>query len=580
MSLLASVAAAIAAVTPAPAPLTPPVAAAAARTPDRELRLIVQQRPGFDVAGAVRTAGGRVDRRIGLIDGLAVRLPAAAAPRLARQAGVRAVSLDAPVARTGRKDPEDLGLATSFNQSIRADKAWAAGLTGDGVGVAVIDSGIAGDLPDFRNGRLDPRSRVAVNAVVNPNATAPGDPYGHGTHIAGLIAGNGFNRSSRDPLRGRYLGVAPQATLIAVKAGGDDGEASVLDVIDGLQFVVDHRRLLGIRVVNLSLSSRVAESHLTDPLDAAVEAAWKAGVVVVAAAGNRGDTADAVSYAPGNDPWVITVGGVDEQGTDRISDDELASWSSRGVTQDGYAKPDVLAPGAHLVSTMPPDAAYRTLCPECVVDGDYFRVGGTSMAAAVVSGAVADLLQAHPDWTPDQVKRALRRRSRPVRADDDDDTAVDADGDELPADTTPTTTIVGGEVALDKVLRHYRKRDPLPANWGVRLNDLLDPTTEALDYTRTSWSRTSWSLAIDALRTSWSLLSWSRTSWSGGTWSATPASCIDLERTSWSRTSWSDADLASAHAACDLLLTAIDPTRTSWSRTSWSRTSWSTSFTK
>jgi serine protease AprX len=572
VSLLATVAATVAAAFPAPAPLTPPVAAAAARTPDRQLELIVQAQPGLDPAPAVRAAGGTVDRRIGLIDGLAVSLPASAAPQLARDPAVRAVSLNAPIRGTATA-PDFGALATSFNDSVGAPKAWAFGITGRGVGVAVIDSGVRGDLPDFRVSGTDGRSRVVVNAVVNPSAATGGDGYGHGTHIAGLIAGNGHARPDGDPLRGRYMGVAPEAAVIAVKAGDDDGEATVLDVIDGLQFVVDHGERYGIRIANLSLSSRVAESHLTDPLDAAVEATWKAGIVVVAAAGNRGTSPDAVSYAPGNDPWVITVGAVDDLGTKRIADDELAAWSSRGVTQDGYAKPDVLAPGMRLVSTVPAGSVYATHCAACMVDGEYFRASGTSMAAAVASGVIAGILQAHPGWTPDQVKQAIVRRSRAVR--NQAGAPVDAAGELLP----DVDTVAGGEIAIDKVLTHYLAKDPAPANGGLPLNQLLDPATGALDYARTSWSRTSWSQATDPLRTSWSWTNWARTSWSRTSWSATPASCVELERTSWSRTSWSSYELASAQAVCEALLAAIDPTRTSWSRTSWSRTSWSTFFT-
>lgn len=590
MNLIAMVAATAAAALPNPTPaITPPVADLAERAPQRQVELIVQQQPGADASAGIRAAGGTIERRVGLINGLLVHLPAGRADDVADVPGVRAVSVNAPIRSLSEDDPvldedpvvEPEFLSTAFNQSIRSDRAWFNGITGRGVGVAVIDTGVQGDLADFRRSATDPTSRVAVTAITNPGAESGGDGYGHGTHIAGLIAGNGFNRSESDPLYGQYVGAAPDATLISIKAGDEQGSASVLDVIDGLQFAVDHKDVYNIRVLNLSLSSTVAESHLTDPLDAAAEAAWKAGIVVIAAAGNRGAGEDAVDFAPGNDPWVISVGGVDDMGTRRTRDDELATWSSRGVTQDGYAKPDVLAPGARMVSTMGAGAEYRTLCPTCVVDREYFRVGGTSMAAAVASGAAALIIQAHPRWTPDQVKRAMVRRTRPVL--NQSGARVDAEGDRV--DAVRAATIYGGEIAVDKVLRSFRYRDPAPANRYLPLNTLLDPATGAIDYTRTSWSRTSWSEAVEALRTSWSRTSWSRTSWSRTSWSATEANCVDLERTSWSRTSWSrtswsDADLASAREQCDALLASVDPTRTSWSRTSWSRTSWSSSFTK
>ena len=222
------------------------------------------------------------------------------------------------------------------------------------------------------------------------------DRYGHGTHVAGILAGNGLNRSATDPLRGKYIGIAPDASLISVKASDDDGAATVLDVIYGLQFVVEHQADYNIRVVNLSLESSQPQSYKTDPLDAAVEAAWLHGIVVVAAAGNRGTAPDAVGYAPGNDPFAISVGAVDDQGTKPQKDDKIPAWTSHGTTQDGLVKPDVLAPGAHIVAPLAPGSMFATLCPTCITDDEYIRAGGTSMAAPVVAGLVADLLAGAP----------------------------------------------------------------------------------------------------------------------------------------------------------------------------------------
>ena len=203
------------------------------------------------------------------------------------------------------------------------------------------------------------------------------------------------------------------------------------------------------------------------------------------------------------------------------------------------------------------------------------------MAAAVVSGAAALLLEARPTWRPDELKGVLMKRTRAVtETAESDGVLVDAQGDPQPTDVTYSTTIVGGEIALDKSLTIISVPSSMVANAGLTPNKWIDPATGGIDYNRTSWSRTSWSEAVDPLRTSWSRTSWSRTSWSRTSWSASTQSCADLERTSWSRTSWSASELASAHSECQLLLAATDPTRTSWSRTSWSRTSWSTSFTR
>jgi len=592
----------------------------AARHPNRPVEVIIQLRPGASLPSGdalVTSAGGRVIQDLPIINGLGAEMQAAQAQGLSADTPVRAVSLNADIKAQGRVhharhrqaahrgrahhrhqagshahshhrtpraaasstnnsgtsagvDPSR--LATSYPQSIRADKAWAMGDTGKGVGVAVIDTGIAGNLPDFQVSRSDPTSRVVASAVVNPAASSAGDSLGHGTHIAGLIAGNSWNRPAGDPLAGKYIGVAPDANLIDVKAADDNGDATVLDVIDGLQFVVDFQSTYNIRVVNLSLKSSSAESYKTDPLDAAVEAAWNSGVVVVAAAGNQGSDSDAVSYAPANDPYVITVGAVDDQGNKGTGNDLMTSWSSRGTTQDGFVKPDILAPGAHIVSTIAPGSPYTQLCPSCITDGSYFKVGGTSMAAAIVSGEAADTIQANPGWTPNQVKAQIVNRSRPVK--NWSFQLVDGAGT---VQNNGDNDVMGGEGSLDKVLNN-----PLTstANSGLTPNNLIDPSTGQIDYSRASWSRASWSQAADPLRASWSRASWSRASWSRASWSATPQSCTDFERASWSRASWSAADIQMAKDQCANLLAQIDPARASWSRASWSRASWSTSFDK
>jgi serine protease AprX len=545
--------------------------------PGTLVEVIVQLRSGTN-HGAGRTlieqAGGRVTRDLHIINGLGAEMTASEAVKLEKNPAVRAMSLNSKVEKSGILDPSLLG--TSFNASMRADKGWAAGYTGKGVGVAVIDTGIQGDLPDFRVSDTDSTSRVIATAVINPAASNVNDTFGHGTHVAGLIAGNSSNRPLGDPLRGKYVGTAPDANLIAVKIDDGHGEASVLDVIDGLQFVVDHKSDYNIRVANLSLRSANAESYRTDPLDAAVEQATFSGVTVVTAAGNDGTVADAVSHAPANDPYVITVGAVDDMSTQTTGDDKLATWSSRGTTQDGFQKPEVVAPGAHMVSTIPAGSEYTSLCATCVTDGDYFRVGGTSMAAAVVSGEVAQLVQKYPDWTPAQFKQAVADRTRPVveaYSTQVAGTLVNAKGKPVPVDSTTVTTISNGETAVDKALALSNQT---VGSTTLTPNDLLDPATGLIDYGRASWSRASWSTATDSLRASWSRASWSRASWSAADWTVTTASCSDFERASWSRASWSDAQIQQAKDAC----VAMDPTRASWSRASWSRASWSTAFDK
>jgi serine protease AprX len=495
---------------PAPAALqssvTPALATLAERAPSRPVEVIVQLAQGTEraqAASAVRSLGGRVTRDLHVINAVVASMPAAGARDLAARPGVRAVSLNGAVRPQVNSD----ALATSFNASIQSTDVWGS-TTGKGVGVAVVDTGIAGDLPDFRVSNGDRSSRVIGSAVVHPDATTATDRFGHGTHVAGIIAGDSQGRSGDDRLRGRYRGVAPDANLISIKASDDAGNSTVLDVIYGIQFAVDHKAEYNIRVLNLSLESTVAESYRTDPLDAAVESAWFKGIVVVAAAGNRGTDADAVSYAPGNDPYVISVGAVDDRGTDWTSDDRLAAWSSRGTTQDGVAKPDVFAPGSGIVSNLAPGSAFAGMCPTCVVEGQYIRAGGTSMSAPMVSGAVALALQYEPTLTPDQVKGLLMISGRPL-----------------------TEGIA--ELSLTQAGKLLPTASRSTANRGLEPNVLVDPASGEIDYTRSSWSRSSWSSAADMLRSSWSRSSWSCDC------SLTKSDAVDPARSSWSRSSWS-----------------------------------------
>ena len=229
------------------------------------------------------------------------------------------------------------------------------------------------------------------------------DRYGHGTHVQGIIGGNGSYSN------GAYIGVAPKVNLVSLKVSDDTGAGTTSAVVDALQWALNNKSTYNIRVVNLSLNSTVVESYHTNPIDAAAEILWFNGIVVVASAGNNGGAAGAL-YAPANDPFVITVGATDDRGTNSISDDTIATFSAYGTTLDGVVKPDLVAPGTNIVSAKA-DGNNIVLVnqhPSNVVDGYYFKMSGTSMAAPMVSGAVALLLQDEPNLTPDQVKYRLK----------------------------------------------------------------------------------------------------------------------------------------------------------------------------
>jgi serine protease AprX len=525
------------------------VAAPALARP-RSATQIVRLRPGTTLVegrALVRAAGGHVTGTLPIINSVAARMSAGSVSAIARDPHVVAVTANSGVApqavTPGAVDaaadpaltaPADAGptvpvdpastvpadatpspsggtpqaavdtsrLASAYPASVFAPAAWGT-TTGRGVGVAVIDTGIDGDLRDFAG--ADGTSRVVASVVTSAGATTAADTYGHGTHVAGIIAGDGTRRDAADPAAGRYIGIAPEANLVSIKAGDDDGNATILDVINGLQFVVDHKDDYGIRVVNLSLESTTAESYQTDPLDAAVEAAWFHGIVVVAAAGNRGTAPDAADHAPGNDPFAISVGAVDDQGTETPDDDAYAAWSSVGKTQDGVDKPELGAPGARIVSTLAPGSDFTRLCPDCIVDGEYIRAGGTSMAAPVVSGVAALLFERHPDWTPENVKATLVSTGRDVPGGIDEVNAAAALGAASPSAGTDA---------------------------GVVRNDLVDAATGDIDSTRSSWGRSSWGAAPGSL-----VAGWARSSW-GCNCAAAAGATTESTRSSWGSASW------------------------------------------
>ena len=239
-----------------------------------------------------------------------------------------------------------------------------------------------------------------ASAVTNPDATTAEDTYGHGTHVAGLLAGDSSARGADDPLRGRYAGTAPDASLVSIKASDDHGDASVLG--DHLE----SSSRSSTRTSSTSASSTCRSSRRLPSRTAPTRstrrsrAAWFQGIVVVTAAGNRGSDSDAVDYAPGNDPYAISVGAVDDQGTKQTKDDLRADWSSRGTTQDGYAKPDLYAPGAPWSRTSLPTATSprcaRTACPATASTSG----PAASMSAPVVAGIVATILEEHPRGRP------------------------------------------------------------------------------------------------------------------------------------------------------------------------------------
>ena len=370
-------------------------------------RVIVQMAPGHaasELNPIIKAFGGTIGRSLDIINASVVELPAHAVPALSEHPFVAHVAIDRDVAGTMERASATIG-ATSVRE--------AYGYDGAGIGVAIIDSGVTPWHDDLASG--DGGQRVVRFVDFVRNRPHPYDDYGHGTHVAGAIAGNGFDSG------GARTGIAPRAHLMVLKVLDDQGNGRISDVIAAFDYILRRSAGLNIRVVNLSVATRVSESYNVDPLTIAAKQLVDAGIVVVAAAGNLGRTADGLDAysgitAPGNAPWVLTVGASNHMGTAVRSDDQMAGFSSRGPTAvDHGAKPDLVAPGVGIESLSAENSTFYRTLPSSLLSGTvstgylpYLSLTGTSMASPVVSGTIALMLQANPGLTPNAVKAVLQ----------------------------------------------------------------------------------------------------------------------------------------------------------------------------
>jgi serine protease AprX len=498
----------------------------ALRTAHGRVHIIVQNYAGVrHVDRVVHRLGGTVTQRLSIIHGFAATVPASAIHTLARTSGVRALSLDRTmrVQASPATPADDNGnnLPAVFRQVVGADRLATAGDNGHGVTVALIDTGVT-PMSDLA-GRLvtvatDPLGLVHANCVNFSKESTCNDTFGHGTFIAGLIAGNG-NASG-----GAYAGTAPGAKVLSVKLAGADGSADVSQTLAAIQWVVSFRNVYNIKVLNLSLGTDSTQSYHVDPLDFAVEQAWKAGITVVVAASNRGPGPGTISK-PGDDPFVITVGASDDNGTADLSDDAIPSFSSHGPTAaDGLAKPDLVAPGTHLPSLAAPGssslAAYPTTMP-----APYRRGSGTSFANGVVSGVIADMLSADGSMSPNRIKYALMSTARAYPGAD-----VMAQGAGVPDGYAALSAPSGlanqnvpfgdgtGSIDLSRGSVHV---DVAAANGSVTtVNGGLTATLSVFDPTQfvgQNWTSTTW-WASQWAGQNWTGQNWTGQNWTGQNW--------------------------------------------------------------
>ena len=527
------------------------------------------------LADTVGALGGRVLATLELSDSLLVVLPTG----VGAPAGSAEIP-DTPMKVNGTRTVTD---ATEPSYLATIDAANNRAL-GKGVTIALLDTGVAkvSDLSHVKH--------------INVSGGPDGDGLGHGTFLAGIIGG-----------RGEFAGVAPAATLVDVQVADKEGSTSLSKVLKGLQAVANRR---DVDVLNFSLSTGSPLPPAFDPLARALDRLWARGVTVVAAAGNDGPGNNSVS-SPGNDPILLTVGALDENGTPVRDDDTVAKFSARG-TPFGAAKPDLVAPGVSLVSTAAPGSVAAASTAWLSADGRYMRGSGTSMSAAVVAGAAAAVLGVNSSLTPDGVKALLTSTTYasddPERRDGAGAGALDlgtalkaaptaprqpgpatppaVDGDWGPADEDAESWAAfaaaweagNWDAAKDAwALLSWQTQQWAARSWSfaviVGSMHLPDEAFEARSWSARSWSLDEW------LARSWSARSWSARSWSYEEWLARSWSTMGWEARSWSARSWSAEEwLArswSARSWSDSDWAARSWSARSWSARSWSARSWS-----
>lgn len=292
-------------------------------------------------------------------------------------------------------DREVTALLDFASPSIHAEQLNEQGLTGSDVNIAIVDTGIH-PHQDLTN----PTDRIIAFKDFINNKVEPYDDNGHGTHCAGDAAGNGFSSN------GKYRGPAPEAGVIGVKVLNKMGSGSLSTIVSGIQWCIDHKEEHQIDVISLSLGATADESDCNDPLVQIVEKAWEGGIFVCVAAGNSGPDQRTIG-TPGISSKVLTVGAIDDQNTVDRADETVASFSSRGPACGEESKPDLLAPGVNIISLRTPGSFLDKISKSSRVEDNYFSLSGTSMATPICAGVAALVLQAYPQYTPDQMKQQL-----------------------------------------------------------------------------------------------------------------------------------------------------------------------------
>jgi len=506
-------------VTPKQTWISPSLVKSARQHPNQYVRVIIQSSngsitPALSASTQINEFAhddrAGVDRRLRLVDGVATTVRLRDVARLSKLPNL-IVTPDVQVHVSSYSSNQLWPYETGVS------KAWSgpdAPRAGSVPAIAIVDSGVETGRKDFGN-------RIVANVKFStlPNESS-GDGRGHGTFVAGIAAGGADN----------YTGATPQAPIVSLDVMDDNGVARTSDVIAAAQWILANKAKYNIRVANFSLHSATKSHFFQDPLDLAVEKLWFNNVVVVAAAGNYGypDKPSGVLYAPGNDPFVITVGAVDIGGTKNVHDDVNAPWSAYGRTPDGFMKPELAAPGRYMVGPVPEGSTLAVERADKVVAKGYIQLSGTSFAAPVISGAAAQILAKHPEFTPDQVKGALMASTKDV-------------------DGAAQGSVGVGELQMsraaaflnppnpNKALDQWVKRNTLTGDTSFDAVSWLDVAKSNVSWDSVSWDSVSWADAA------WNVVSWADVSWADVSWADVSWADVSWADVSWADTSYEDA---------------------------------------
>jgi serine protease AprX len=525
------------------------------------------------IAATVAQLGGRVTRPLAILDGAAATVGSDRIAALRANPCVASVTADGSVSLSsiGSYDPT-ASAGSLFNTSriVGAPSYWANGYTGKGVGVALIDSGVAPQTG------LSGADKLVNGPDISFDSQSPSlqylDGFGHGTHMAGIIAGRDGVATAPASYKGdttRFLGIAPDATLVNVKVADAHGAADVSQILAGIDWTVQHAQDNGnnIRVINLSFGTDATQSYILDPLAFAAETAWKHGIVVVVAAGNGGNTTTSLTN-PATDPFVIAVGADDPNNTGDAGNHTIAPFSSAG---NAARSPDLVAPGVHIASLRTAGSHIDTqFGTTATVGGRFFLGSGTSQATAVVSGAAALILSRFPWATPDEVKYLMTASA-------------------LQINNAPTTRQGHGELNLNGTnpTQRYGATSFAAVQLSLRSTQAFAPSTGlgSLDAARGSIHlvasgngavlsgemdimgnpvNTTTLAAQEATLTAWQGGTFNGSGWSGSGWSGSGWSGSGWSGSGWSGSGWSGSGWS-----------GNTWTGSGWSGSGWSGSGWS-----